>query len=293
MALNLPVFYQRTASAIVFAAVMLVGLLWRADAFLALIVVINVLCLREYFRLMKRIDTETYWPLWLEIVVQIFSIIILITGCGWCVGCTEIGDPPLFEITRDIIRTVRGLSQLVFVLPAIIIIIGIVSSKNITKAVFLSIGGLFYITLPMIFLLFMKDISDLLPIALIVMIWINDTMAYLVGSFIGKTPFSAISPKKTWEGTGGGALLTMIGAMIYGYFSHKFRLIDWAVLALCAGVAGTLGDLVESKLKRIANVKDSGTMMPGHGGALDRFDSLLLAAPFAGTYVIVFMMHGK
>ena len=114
-------------------------------------------------------------------------------------------------------------------------------------------------------------------------------MAYLVGSFIGKTPFSAISPKKTWEGTAGGALLTMGGAMLYGYFSHKYRMIDWAALALCAGVAGTLGDLVESKLKRMADVKDSGTLMPGHGGALDRFDSLLLAAPFACAYLCCFM----
>lgn len=289
MALNMPVFYKRTASAIVFAAIMLVGLLWRADAFLVLVTVINVLCLREFFKLMKKIDSETYWPLWAEILIQIFSVAFLIGSCGWCIGCTDIGDPPLFEVTRFIIRNVRGLSKLMLITPAIMIIIGVISSRNSTKAMLFSFAGLFYITLPMTFLLFMEEKNFILPIALILMIWTNDTMAYLVGSFIGKTPFSPISPKKTWEGTGGGALLTMIGAMVYGYFSHKFRLVDWAVLGLCAAVAGTLGDLVESKLKRMANVKDSGNIMPGHGGALDRFDSLLLAAPFAGCYVMLFM----
>ncbi len=289
MALNMPVFYKRTASAIVFAAIMLVGLLWRADAFLALIVVINVLCLREFFKLMKKIDPETYWPVWLEIVLQVFSVAILVGSCSWSIGCLNDGEPPLFEATREIISGLRDLAKLMLIAPAIMIIIGVISPRNSTKAVLFSLAGLFYITMPMIFLLHMEERNFILPIALILMIWTNDTMAYLVGSFIGKTPFSPISPKKTWEGTGGGALLTMIGAMVYGYFSHKFRLVDWAVLGLCAAVAGTLGDLVESKLKRMADVKDSGNIMPGHGGALDRFDSLLLAAPFAGCYVMLFM----
>ena len=131
--------------------------------------------------------------------------------------------------------------------------------------------------------------SYLLPLALILMIWMNDTMAYLVGSFIGKTPFSEISPKKTWEGTAGGALLTIAGAAIFGYYTGAYRMIDWIMLALCASVAGTAGDLLESKLKRMADVKDSGTMMPGHGGALDRFDSLLVATPFAFVYAYLFM----
>ena len=121
------------------------------------------------------------------------------------------------------------------------------------------------------------------------MIWSNDTFAYLVGSFIGKTSLSDISPNKTWEGTIGGALLTIAGACVYGYFSNNYRWIDWMALALCATVAGTFGDLMESKLKRMADVKDSGNLMPGHGGAMDRFDSLLIATPFAFMYVNYFM----
>lgn len=283
MALNLPVFYQRTGSAIVFAAVMLVGLLWNQTAFYVLVLLINALCLREYFRLMKKIDSDAYWPRWIEITIQLMSALLLICSCPYGLGY-------LSETQKEIIIS---LECLILIIPAIAIILSVLPAKNSFKALLQAMAGIFYITIPMYFLFLMQRWDHSLPIALILLIWTNDTMAYLVGSFIGKTPFSPISPKKTWEGTGGGALLTMIGAMIYGYFSHKFRLVDWAVLALCAGIAGTLGDLVESKLKRIADVKDSGTMMPGHGGALDRFDSLLLAAPFAGTYVLLFMMHGQ
>ena len=135
----------------------------------------------------------------------------------------------------------------------------------------------------------MREKSILIPLALILMIWSNDTFAYLVGSFIGKNPLSAISPKKTWEGTVGGALLTVAGAMVWGHFTHYYKMQDWLALALCATIAGTFGDLLESKLKRMANIKDSGSIMPGHGGAVDRFDSLLIATPFAFCYSFLFM----
>jgi phosphatidate cytidylyltransferase len=106
-------------------------------------------------------------------------------------------------------------------------------------------------------------------------------MQYLVGSFFGKTKMAPIiSPKKTWEGTIGGSLLSMIVAITWGLLSKQHTLSVWIGIGLCATVVGTLGDLLESKLKRTAGIKDSGNIMPGHGGAMDRFDSLLLAAPF-------------
>jgi phosphatidate cytidylyltransferase len=119
-------------------------------------------------------------------------------------------------------------------------------------------------------------------------------MAYIVGSLIGKTPLSKISPKKTWEGTIGGIVLS---ALIMGYVGFVFdewfvfgkQLSFWIILALIAVIAGTFGDLLESKLKRMAGVKDSGHIMPGHGGFLDRFDSLILATPFVWLYVIFLM----
>jgi phosphatidate cytidylyltransferase len=173
--------------------------------------------------------------------------------------------------------------------PVLLLLLTVLSKKTGLQAALQALGGVFYIVLPVLLLVYMRDKSIVLPLALILMIWMNDTMAYLVGSFIGKTPFSPISPKKTWEGTAGGAILTIAGAAVWGYFTPYYHMADWMALALCAAVAGTAGDLLESKLKRMANVKDSGTLMPGHGGALDRFDSLLVATPFAFCYAYLFM----
>jgi phosphatidate cytidylyltransferase len=119
-------------------------------------------------------------------------------------------------------------------------------------------------------------------------------MAYIVGSLIGKTPLSKISPKKTWEGTIGGIILCVV---VSGLLMPMliFQRVDFVMafmilpFALISAIAGTFGDLFESKLKRMAGVKDSGSLMPGHGGFLDRFDSLLLATPFVWLYVRIFL----
>jgi phosphatidate cytidylyltransferase len=135
--------------------------------------------------------------------------------------------------------------------------------------------------------------SYLFPCSILFSIWINDTMQYLVGSFIGKTPFSKISPKKTWEGTIGGAILCLVVMGLLGTFlpiAQSLASIHWFAIAAICAVFGTLGDLLESKIKRLAGVKDSGSFMPGHGGFLDRFDSLLVAAPFVWLYVQVFVV---
>jgi len=175
--------------------------------------------------------------------------------------------------------------------------------------------GLFYITMPVLMLLFLGfylksysvnidegpvHYSWLFPCAILFSIWINDTMAYIVGSFIGKTPFSKISPKKTWEGTAGGAILcVLVMGFVVGplldsntVFSNSYPKVkkeDWFAIAAICAIFGTLGDLLESKIKRTADVKDSGSIMPGHGGFLDRFDSLLIATPFVWLYVLLFM----
>lgn len=135
--------------------------------------------------------------------------------------------------------------------------------------------------------------SYLFPCAIMFSIWINDTMQYLVGSLIGKTPFSKISPKKTWEGTIGGSILCVVVIGTLGYFlpvAQSLAVKHWIAIAAICAIFGTLGDLLESKIKRLAGVKDSGSFMPGHGGFLDRFDSLLVAAPFVWLYVQVFVV---
>jgi phosphatidate cytidylyltransferase len=140
------------------------------------------------------------------------------------------------------------------------------------------------------------DFGRTIPCAIIFSIWINDTMAYIVGSLIGKTPLSKISPKKTWEGTIGGIILAVITSIIYsGLMAEEIKItfstlgIKIVFITLIAAIAGTFGDLLESKLKRMAGVKDSGSLMPGHGGFMDRFDSLLLATPFVWLYVALIM----
>ncbi|MDR3679012.1 MAG: phosphatidate cytidylyltransferase [Flavipsychrobacter sp.] len=274
MALNLPTFYKRTGSAIVFSIVMLGGMLWNVYAFFVLAIAIQVLCLRDYFRLIKKIDKETYRHKWLPVMTQAAGLLLLLLvfmsyNFG---GATVAYWPALLCV------------------PMLIILATALSKKNSFMEGLQALGGMLYILLPVSLLLFMRMTSLAIPLALVLMIWVNDTMAYLVGSFIGKRPFSPISPNKTWEGTAGGALLTIGAAALWGHYAPWYHMTDWMALAFCAAVAGTAGDLLESKLKRIAKVKDSGTLMPGHGGALDRFDSLLVAAPFAFVYVYFFMV---
>ncbi|HMP94516.1 MAG TPA: phosphatidate cytidylyltransferase, partial [Phnomibacter sp.] len=128
----------------------------------------------------------------------------------------------------------------------------------------------------------------LYPMLIIASIWINDTMAYLVGSFIGKTPLSPISPKKTWEGTIGGIVLAVALVSGLGWAIWQLPPAPLVGISLTAAITGTLGDLFESKLKRRAGVKDSGQILPGHGGFLDRFDSLLFATP--AVWLILLLM---
>ena len=254
------------------------GLLWNEWAFLVLVSLIAVLCLREYFRMLQLIYPDTVWPAWLPPVTILFSLLLLWFPpiAGWITGMPA-------DISLQ-----KYFPPLLCVLPMIALATGL-SKRTALLAGLAAVGALGYIVMPAVMLYSMRLQSLLLPLALVLLIWMNDTMAYLVGSFIGRTPFSPISPKKTWEGTVGGALLTMALGMVWGWYSQLYTLTDWAVLALCASVAGTAGDLFESKLKRTAGVKDSGTMMPGHGGALDRFDSLLVATPFAFAYAYLFM----
>jgi phosphatidate cytidylyltransferase len=158
--------------------------------------------------------------------------------------------------------------------------------------------GLLYITLPLSLLIYMRVAHGwftddrlllVVPCGIVFSIWINDTMAYIVGSVIGKTPFSPISPKKTWEGTIGGAILCVAVITLAGKLAGLYSVTDWVIISSLCAVFGTLGDLLESKIKRMAAVKDSGRLMPGHGGFLDRFDSILVATPFVALYYFMFM----
>jgi phosphatidate cytidylyltransferase len=119
-----------------------------------------------------------------------------------------------------------------------------------------------------------------------VILWINDTFAYLFGSAFGKHRlFERISPKKSWEGSIGGGSVSIIAAWLIASFDNSLPLIHWVAIAVIIVISGTLGDLVESMLKRSLNCKDSGTLLPGHGGILDRFDAVLISAPLIFVYI--------
>lgn len=243
MALNLQVFKTRTLTAVIFAAVVLAGVLWNFWGFLALFLIIHAGCWYEFMVMLKKIDPGRY-------VSRSFWGLLYIT-----MPC------------------------------ALMIHLGYLSFEGM---------GSWGNDLP-----FENDTSHLtlVPIAIISAIWINDTMAYIVGSLIGKTPLSAVSPKKTWEGTIGGVVLAIVvtGFLFSRLYAWKldsthwfeYRFGYWFIIPAIAAITGTLGDLLESKLKRAAGVKDSGSIMPGHGGFLDRFDSLLIAIPCVWLFVML------
>jgi len=154
-----------------------------------------------------------------------------------------------------------------------------------------------YSTMPYLFMVFsafsnMKGFSGFSPdlvAAFFVLLWVNDTGAYLLGVLFGRHKlFERISPKKTWEGFIGGALLTLVAAWFAGKLLGSYSQTDWLITGLIVSVFGTLGDLFESQLKRDAGIKDSGSILPGHGGVLDRFDGLTFAFPVLYIYIIFF-----
>lgn len=153
--------------------------------------------------------------------------------------------------------------------------------------------GLFYIGGGCIFLTMIPYKNDafakLLIMGIFILIWVNDSFAYIVGKTLGRTKlFPRVSPKKTVEGTVGGYIFALIAAYIMGTQEQIIDPWQWMVLASVIVVTGSLGDLVESKMKRSAGVKDSGALLPGHGGMLDRLDSLIFAAPFAYLTLNIF-----
>jgi phosphatidate cytidylyltransferase len=131
-----------------------------------------------------------------------------------------------------------------------------------------------------------QNYTPYLMISILVLTWVNDSFAFLIGKNFGKRKlFVSVSPKKTIEGFIGGFIFALIAGYIISLFNSDLSLNDWFIVASIVSIIGTIGDLVESKLKRQAKIKDSGTIMPGHGGILDRLDSLFFVAPFVYLYI--------
>jgi phosphatidate cytidylyltransferase len=157
----------------------------------------------------------------------------------------------------------------------------------------LTLTGIIYIVVPLIFLNLLFDKGNTansfnphLLLSFFIILWTSDTFAYLSGMAFGKHKlFERISPKKTWEGSIGGGIAGIIAAGILSFFFKEYSIATWFIIALTVIVFGTLGDLAESLLKRSCNVKDSGNILPGHGGILDRIDGVLIAAPVLYVFI--------
>jgi len=291
MAFNRRTFQTRTLTAIIFAAVMLTGLLWNKWSFLALFSIIHFGCWWEYFNLLEKINNTSYHR-YKRMGFMLIGFAIMLWASGEAIEINNYSLKEDFAIP-------------IFVAGLIILTFGIFQTKTTRlKDLIAADLGFFYISLSWGLMLNLYNETDInihdtkfavgaygIPLMIISSIWINDTMAYIIGSLIGKTPLSKVSPKKTWEGTIGGVVLSVFVVGLIAFFGLNSGAITIYImlLAAIACVAGTFGDLLESKLKRLAGVKDSGNIMPGHGGFLDRFDSLLLAIPAVWLYVFLFL----
>lgn len=307
MAFNWQTFRTRALTALVFVAVMFTGLLWNYWSFLILFSVIHFGCWWEYLKLVEKIkNIEEEFNLNLKLG-------LMLLGYGIMLFIPDLINQLTYNTKHTFYIKVAGYEiNLKFVLimaGTILTFAGVMQEKpKALKSFGMAALGLLYISASWGLMMSLRNVGSefewakvsqdfgyTIPFGVIASIWINDTMAYLVGSFIGKTPLSKVSPKKTWEGTIGGILLAVvITGFLYDYLAGKFMYPmigqrHWFFIAGITAVAGTFGDLLESKLKRLAGVKDSGSLMPGHGGFLDRFDSLLLATPFVWLYVYLFL----
>jgi phosphatidate cytidylyltransferase len=281
MAFNWQTFKTRTVSAIVFVVVMLAGLLLNQWSFFLLFSVVHFGAWVEYQALVSEFN-----PAYKKVSeIHRFGAMI----AGWCLLLfftnyhLQIGELVLTDI---------GFWMGIMFMVSLPLVMFIDSKIIFFGNILYSFIGILYISLPLGLLIELRNhwsndyasLSYTVPLLIIFSLWINDTMAYIVGSFIGKTPLSKISPKKTWEGTAGGIVLTVAVICLIAYLTKRISVVDAGIMSGIAAIAGTFGDLFESKLKRMAGVKDSGNIMPGHGGFLDRFDSLLFAAVFVWLY---------
>jgi phosphatidate cytidylyltransferase len=272
MAMDLQVFKTRALSAIVFGIILIAGLVTTSWAFVLLFAVVVYLTAREYIHLQSIIlklapNTQA------NILYAVSAVLVYLFIASRT-------SEPVLNIPNNNLITYLGTGLLLLAMC-----MGMYQKTSLLIPMAL---GWLYTSVGLGLLVHVYAYNSFLPLALIVLIWVNDTMQYIVGANFGKHKMAPIlSPKKTWEGTIGGSLLCIIVACIWGALQKGNSIGNMALVALIAAVIGTLGDLLESKLKRTAGVKDSGQLMPGHGGALDRFDSLLIAAPVLGIIILL------
>lgn len=278
---------KRSISGAIYILLLISSILYSTESFFMLFGIFLVIAIYEFCNL-----TQVSKVLPLITGTLLYSSITLISHYS------KITTTTINDFLGTAIEITINVQQLNIILLAITLVVSVKCilflfydsiQKISTSSKYLYLFG--YIILPFVFItkisFGIKDYNPKIIIGLFLLIWTNDTFAYIVGKSIGKNKlFERISPKKTIEGfVGGIAFAIFAGYLISKYyikakpeFSQQSILI-WTSIATIVGIFGTIGDLIESKFKRIAGVKDSGNIMPGHGGVLDRLDSVIFVAP--------------
>ncbi len=260
----------RAITAIVGITIIITGIVFNPWTFAFVFLIISLLSLKEFYGLARKAETKPYEIWGLVFGFALFSLIFLhYQG----------------EISSKAFWMLPALFSMVFLYPLIRH-----GQGHAINCLAVSVLGVFYIALPFCLVIPLAFISGEFQYELILGIlfiqWANDTGGYFAGKAFGKTKlFEKVSPKKTWEGSFGGLALSIIIALVFGYYFGMLNNYEWIGLAVVISVFGSIGDLVESVFKRALAIKDSGSTIPGHGGFLDRFDGLILALPFATTYI--------
>lgn len=266
----------RAITGFFFVVVMLGSLLLGEYAFAIFFIVLSLLCLVEFYRLVKN---ETIRPH--------RSLGVLLAG-------TIITPLALDFLFKD------HWMYIFLAVPATILIC-IVELFRKREHPFVNLAftyfGILFIIIPFCFFTAMAFIGNTynfhFPLAFMLMLWANDTGAYVFGINFGKHKlFERHSPKKSWEGFFGGLLTSLLAAFIISTQFQELSFLQWSIVSIIVTTAGTFGDLFESMLKRSISIKDSGSLLPGHGGLLDRFDGLLFAAPLVFLYLYGVLILG-
>lgn len=276
-------FIIRTLSGLVMLIVLLSSILASQWSFAALMGVIAIGGMWEFYNLSEKAG---YTPM------KLLGIFL-----GLVIFCINLSIMLFLDTKTDSAGTmliVASLGTLIAVIPLMCICELYRKSSTPIANIASSLMGAFYVALPMSLLLVIPMLlgngvwNPWIVIFYIFIIWANDVFAYLFGITLGRHRlFERISPKKSWEGFFGG----MLGAIAMGYVAAtilEVNTIAWMGLALVAALAGVFGDLVESLFKRSVDIKDSGNIIPGHGGWLDRFDALIMSAPFVFIYACIY-----
>ena len=271
--------WKRLTTAIIFVVIMIVGHYTGPYTFSALFLLIAAGCLWEFFGMTLDLHTRRdRIRKVLGIALGILPFVLVTT-----LSLYNVQDPERFIVLSALLFSPFVFTMFIYELYS--------HSKEPFANIAFMILGMFYIGIPFALVNFIAfdgdEFMNRVVFGLLVLTWVNDTGAYLVGSMIGKTPlFPRISPNKTWEGSSGGVITTLIFGYLLSLIFTEIPTAQWLGLAVIVAIFGGLGDLVESMLKRSVNVKDSGSLLPGHGGLLDRFDAFIFVVPFASAYLL-------